>query len=465
VSTDLETRLRRYGDTLEHAIAARTVEAITSSANDALIEHAAAETGEPSLRPGWRRAGRARLIRHLVLVTLCSGILVVGVLLAIRSSGSTPSVTSRPAASRQFTDPILGFSASIPNGWHRAQQPLVGNLDPQELLSVGTIPLPANTAGPACDAQLPKTELDHLQPNDIYALVIENHFLETPTSITTAIDPARYPRRPSDFATAPYKTISCAGPTWSYPRLRFQDLFFQDHGRVIGLYLASGHAVTPQRREQLSQLLNSLRLTPNTLRPQAISGTQQTVVSTAVPDNIASVFQRGPVIGQPLVPGTTAYGFSANLNSVFVTADIDATTIPGRPALAQPPRSCTFWNGTLTQGGQGLGIQIGTCVPLSDISAGARAAVFVMPDFPKPTMSTWAWSHLPQGTAFVTFDDTSVQLWERPTANVASFVAESPGSSPILRAYDTHGHVVAQVTAPRFLGDPITPIGGLEHNS
>jgi len=164
VSTDLETRLRRYGDTLEHAIAARTVEAIPSSANDAFIEHAAAETAEPGQHPGWRRAGRVRLIRRLVLVTLCSGILVVAVLLAIRSSGSTPSVTSRPSGGGHFTDPILGLSASIPNGWHPAQQPLVGSLDPQELLSVGTIPLPANTAGPACDAQLPKTELDHLQP-------------------------------------------------------------------------------------------------------------------------------------------------------------------------------------------------------------------------------------------------------------------------------------------------------------
>jgi hypothetical protein len=460
VSTDLETRLRRYGDTLEHAIAARTVEAIPSSANDAFIEHAAAETAEPGQHPGWRRAGRVRLIRRLVLVTLCSGILVVAVLLAIRSSGSTPSVTSRPSGGGHFTDPILGLSASIPNGWHPAQQPLVGSLDPQELLSVGTIPLPANTAGPACDAQLPKTELDHLQPNDIYVLVIENHFLETPTS-TTAIDPSRYPARPSDFAAAPYKTISCTGPTWSYPHLRFQDLFFQDHGRVIGLYLATGHAVTPQRSEQLWQLLNSLHFTPNTPRPQDISGTQQTIVSTAVPDNIASVFQPGPVISRPLVPGTTAYAFSVNLNSVFVTADIDATTIP----LTQPPRACTFWNGTLAQGGQGSGIQSGTCVPLSDIFAGARAAVFVMPAFPKPTMSTWAWSHLPKGTAFVTFDDATVQLWERPTANVASFVAESSGSSPILRAYDTHGRVLAQVTAPRFLGDPVTPVGGLEHNS
>jgi hypothetical protein len=432
--------------------------------HERLVQLAGADLGEPDLIAGWRRGQRLRRLRRLQragMAALWSGALVGVTLWLIGAAGTSPSVTVNPAGSGRFSDPVHGFSITLPDGWQRAPQPLVASIDPQELLSVATYPLPANTAGPACDAQLPKTDLDQLRPSDIYLLVIENHFSLTPTS-TAPIDPARYPARPSNFANAHFKTGACAGPTWSYPDIRFQQLFFRDRGRVIGVYLASGRAVTPQRQAQAWQLLNSLRLTPNSPLPNGISGTRQTIISAPVPDSIASVFQRGPVVG-PLVPNTTAYGFSVNLNSVFVAADIDTTTSPGGSPPAQPPRACTFSQGTLPQGGQGLGIVSGPCVPLTDVASGSRAAVFVIADFPKPTQYTWAWTHLPSGTAYVTFTAGPTQLWERPVAAVAAFLQASQASNPVLRAYDTHGRVLAEVTAPRFAGDPITPIGGIEH--
>jgi hypothetical protein len=439
---------------------------MSADLHERLVQLAGTDLGEPDLIAGWRRGQRLRRLQRLrraAMAALCSGVLVGLTLWLIGTASTSPSVTVNPAVSGRFSDPVHGFSITLPDGWHRAQQPLVASIDPQELLSVGTYPLPANTAGPACDAQLPKTDLDHLRPSDLYLLVIENHFSVTPTS-TAPIDPARYPARPRNFANAHFHTGACTGPTWSYPDIKFEQLFFRDRGRVIGVYLASGRAVTPQRQAQAWQLLNSLRLTPNTPLPKGISGTRQTIISAPVPDDIASIFQRGTIIeGRPLVPDTTADAFSVNLNSVFVTADIDTTTVPGGTPPPQPPRACTFSKGTLPQGGQGLGLVSGPCVPLTDVASGSRAAVFVIADFPKPSQYTWAWTHLPAGTAFVTFTAGPTQLWERPVAAVAAFLQAFQGSNPVLRAYDTHGRVLAEVTAPRFAGDPITPVGGIEH--
>jgi hypothetical protein len=232
---------------------------------DLLRTAAKCEYGQPDLNHGWRRGRqlrRRRRVTGLIVAGLCVVAVSTATWLVFRSTGS-PRVTTTPAAGTSYMDSTNRFSVTIPDGWNRAEQPLVPYVaDPQELLSAGTVPLLPNTLGPACDAQLPKSAIDALSPTDVFVLVIESHESGQLPNPRAPVVPSQFPTRPNNFADAQFQAIGCSGPTWSYPNVQFQRISFQDHDRVIHVLLAWGNAVSQQRRSQTWELLNSLRFAP-----------------------------------------------------------------------------------------------------------------------------------------------------------------------------------------------------------
>jgi hypothetical protein len=214
---------------------------------------------------------RHRRRRHAIVSAVIAVALLAGALTAVVVRGADSKVvvsnpggtTDTTSPGRSYTDSTNRFSVTIPNGWNRAEQPLVPYVaDPQELLSAGTVPLLPNTLGPACDAQLPKSAIDALSPTDVFVLVIESHESGQLPNPRAPVVPSQFPTRPNNFADAQFQAIGCSGPTWSYPNVQFQRISFQDHDRVIHVFLAWGNAVSQQRRSQTWELLNSLRFAP-----------------------------------------------------------------------------------------------------------------------------------------------------------------------------------------------------------
>jgi hypothetical protein len=198
--------------------------------------------------------------------------------------------------------------------------------------------------------------------------------------------------------------------------------------------------------------------------PSVIRGTEQTIASTKLPSSLAVE------MGRDLVAGTHVESLSVNGSTPFAVSDVASFKYPPSAQFRWPePATCVDYPGTLPIGGQGTGTQE-QCVSLAQVRSGARHAVMILPTFPKPSGDTTVWSHLPTGTAFVTFTaDAIATLWERPTQGTAGFVVDTPARyqgpsfrdapSPIVRAYDAHGVLLAEVIAPRFPGDPVTSNG------
>jgi hypothetical protein len=68
---------------------------------------------------------------------------------------------------------------------------------------------------------------------------------------------------------------------------------------------------------------------------------------------------------------------------------------------------------------------------------------------PTTDQQVFAWTHLPAGTAFVTYDFAGTRLWQRPVWQTAVFVVPRPpdgvsgASHRVLRAYDARGEFLA----------------------
>lgn len=195
--------------------------------------------------------------------------------------------------------------------------------------------------------------------------------------------------------------------------------------------------------------------------PAAITGAEQTISRALVPADIPIFFSAGVAkwqtsTGRPPAAYQVGTGTSFVISDTFITADATPTNASHDPSGDQG--SCSFYDGTLPIGGQGYGIEV-ACVPLADIEAGTKHAVFLFPDFPKPAQDTTVWTHFPAATAFVNFSGAGITpLWERPVGGVAAFTVGvstnytgdnfQSAPHPLLRAYDAAGHLLAALTSP-----------------
>lgn len=216
-------------------------------------------------RGGHRLARRRRAGQALSAVVV--GVVALGGALLLTNTGSGHDAThvATPATSTTTAGEVFdgqGDRVQLPPGWHRATTPLVPYLGwPKEILSAATFPLAADDQGPGCDAQLPKGTLDAMQPTDAFVWVVESsQNPQVPTDLDGRADPSEFPPRPAHLSLDLFHAYDCSGPTWSYPRTTFRELYFSEKGHVIGAYLALGDQITPEREAQALALLDSLEL-------------------------------------------------------------------------------------------------------------------------------------------------------------------------------------------------------------
>jgi len=208
--------------------------------------------------------------------------------------------------------------------------------------------------------------------------------------------------------------------------------------------------------------------TTSTTRPRVVSGTEQRIEAVA---NVSDSDNLNDHAGH-LVAGTTAQRFSVDGATRFAISQV-ATFSPtpgvGQSPNESPPSVCLTYPGTVAIGGQGIGTQE-DCAPLAQADPRGRQPIFLLPAFPKPVQDTTVWTQLPSKTAYVTFNSQGIaHLWERPVQRTVGFSVDTPlryqgpdfrsAPSPVMRAYDQHGNLLAQFTAARYLGDPLTPNG------
>ena len=142
-----------------------------------------------------------------------------------------------------------GIRVTIPPGWHAARASLTPHLvDPREVLSVGTGPLPA---GGRC-AQFPSAALAALRPTDGLVTLQERR-----GSVES------FPPRPRHFALPAPDTSeapACAGrPAAEVVTYWFE---FRDAGRGFHVLVAFGSRATAATRRAALAILDSLRIGP-----------------------------------------------------------------------------------------------------------------------------------------------------------------------------------------------------------
>lgn len=151
---------------------------------------------------------------------------------------------------KTYRDDELGFSVKYPSDWFRAKEAMTRLVNPREILTLGTISLDIEDEELGdCAPVEPKSRLG---PEDALVFVLERQFSDSEP------DSEDYPQRPAGFGLDDLRgpeAVEC----WGNDILRTS---FQDSGRAILVYVAFGEQVGSGQRQEVSDILGSLRFDP-----------------------------------------------------------------------------------------------------------------------------------------------------------------------------------------------------------
>jgi hypothetical protein len=171
-------------------------------------------------------------------------VLALSALLLLAGCGGgedEPSSGPASALPRGQVDRPDGVAVDLPAGWHLAKRPLTAVIDPREVLSASTFPLPRRH-GPCL--HMPASAVAAIGPDDALVTIFER----------TGSDPASYPPRPNRFSFEPDNGIECV----SRPGVRASWTPFRDEGRAFYALLVLG---TQASEREAVRVLNSFRPT------------------------------------------------------------------------------------------------------------------------------------------------------------------------------------------------------------
>lgn len=194
--------------------------------------------------------------------------------------------------------------------------------------------------------------------------------------------------------------------------------------------------------------------------PPVVTGVEQVMTPARIPSFFPPAGKVGPWTAMP----GRLHSFTVAGSPPFVVFDGTANPAGVAPSRPAPVSSVVSYDMTIHTSG-GFGVQA-EGIPLEASARSARPTVFVIPDWPANGLQGYVWSHLPAGTAYVTYSWQAVRYWERPVDGVAGFFMARPAvfdgptyadwhsaPIPVLRAYDQAGVEVGRVFAPRLAGD------------
>jgi hypothetical protein len=356
MTTDLESRLGRYGSTLDHAI-------------DECM-------GTPPVVPliGLEAGRRSpRLLAAAVGAAVIAALAVVTIVLLHASDDGRRAPSNRPAhglITYRSKDDL--FSVRYPASWQRARRALTPEVvEGKELFSVGTFALVRGahgcTHGPTSAlADLPKTgALVSIQERD-----------------TRMLYPARqiYPPANPTFETFddPARCITgSAYEHWAFA--------FDDHQRTFQVLVAFGLQASPQTKEAAWKVLNSFTVR---FRPAA-----------SVPNHVDAELY-GVQAGGPttiIVDGSQPNGYSSTVVRKYsdVCIDVRPTSQPSGPEFCGIPADAP-WTAPVEASVvelNGVSYLVGSAteeVTSLVIASAAQGHVVLVTSLPFPTLQFFA---------------------------------------------------------------------------
>ena len=208
----------------------------------------------------WKRGRQRRVRRGLTIA--CASVAVVAAGWSLGGTLVTSTQTPEPVAPGgqesaadwlTYTDENHGYTASYPPDWERAEENLTPNLkDPQEILSLGTLPL---GGGESECTQFAGQTLESMNSDDVFLTIQEvDGRLSGPL-----VDRGSEPLRLDDGYETEAKDC-VGGPTYFDDRL----IPFRDGQRFFFAYLAIGRSASDQTLEEAQEILNRLRFEDTT---------------------------------------------------------------------------------------------------------------------------------------------------------------------------------------------------------
>ncbi len=177
------------------------------------------------------------------------GVLVLGAVIFALALGS-----SAPAARsiwKPYSVPEYGLTGSIPPGWHLASRALVPKmLNPREVLSLGTGPLPVGGGG-NCGAY-PIKAIEAMGPKDAIISIQERR---------GAL--GDYPPRPKHFGLRSLRPTSGARRIAHVMGYVTTNVFFRDSGRAFTAMIATRRPASSPLRRRLGRILDRLEISPD----------------------------------------------------------------------------------------------------------------------------------------------------------------------------------------------------------
>jgi hypothetical protein len=169
----------------------------------------------------------------------------------------------RPPVETTYRSAEWGYTVTVPDGWHRAEQSLTPTLtDPREILSLGTFPLRYRRS--EC-AHVPTSALEDMTAADVFVTIQER-------GLDPDSDWPDFPPRPAHFRFEPGQDSEA--PHCVRGSVRFVDHWFgfSDAGRHFHVEVALGTAAAEDLRREAYRILDSLRLDPNVKADWRASG-------------------------------------------------------------------------------------------------------------------------------------------------------------------------------------------------
>jgi hypothetical protein len=171
-----------------------------------------------------------------------------GVLATLEVSGE-PAAPA-PSGWRKHHAPELGVHATVPGGWHLADEPLTGIVDPREVLALATYPLAGGgERGDPCVAVEPALET---MPADGALIWLVEH-RPARGEVWAGLPRSRFPPRPTTHELT--RTDLRPGVCGAALGL---STTFRDADRPFQLWLLFGERVTEVRLAEVGQILSGL---------------------------------------------------------------------------------------------------------------------------------------------------------------------------------------------------------------
>lgn len=173
---------------------------------------------------------------------------LVAAILALGWGSSAPA--ARPEW-QPFSVPAHGLDGAIPPGWHLAKRVLVPKMiDPREVISLGTGPLPVGGGG-NCGAY-PIKAIEAMGPKDAIISIQERRGSR-----------GGFPARPEHFGLRSLRSTPGTRRNARIMGFATTSIFFRDSGRAFTAMVATRRPASPSLRQRLGRILDHLEISPD----------------------------------------------------------------------------------------------------------------------------------------------------------------------------------------------------------